>query len=385
MKINVNKFSVNFLFFLIIIYFSQGALYPTGHFVAKISLLFIFGISFSFLIKSILLNNNKSIVYYSLLALIILNTIGFLFESKFDGTNFEQFKFILIVLLPFFPFYYLSLKGYLKEEKIVFLFLLILPVVILSFYNSEKSIIQNYAWEVENVVNNKGYFFLALIPFVFLIKNKILSISSLLVIFFYIIQSSKRGAVVLALLALIVFIIYQFSMINRKKIIQSSLLSLIGLIFITKFAIDIYMSNEYLISRLQKIDDGGSGRDIIYKNLWSNWVDSNSLLNYLFGFGFVSTLIYSGTGNLAHNDWLELLTNFGLLGVLIYVIFFSSIFTFILQKDIDKKSRFTLICVFLIAFFQTFFSMFYTSATNLFLIILLAYLLGSYEYKKRIL
>ena len=230
-----------------------------------------------------------------------------------------------------------------------------------------------------------GYFFLALIPFVFLIKNKILSISSLFLIFFYIIQSSKRGAVFLAILALIVFIIYQITMINRKKIIQSVLLSLVGLMLFTKFSIDIYMSNEYLISRIQKIDDGGSGRDIIYKNLWSNWLDSDNLLNYLFGFGFVSTLIYSGTGNLAHNDWLELLTNFGLLGVLIYFIFFFSIFAFILRKDIDKQSRFTLICIFLLAFFQTFFSMFYTSASSLFLIILLAYVLGSYGYKKRML
>ena len=110
MKINLNNFSVNFLFFLIIIYFSQGALYPTGHFVAKISLLLIFVISLPFLIKSLLVKNNKNTIYYSLLALIVLNTIGYLYESNFDGTSFEQFKFILIALLPFFPFYYFSLK-----------------------------------------------------------------------------------------------------------------------------------------------------------------------------------------------------------------------------------------------------------------------------------
>lgn len=384
MKINLNNFSVNLLIFFILVYFSQGALYPTGHFIGKIALLFVFGISLPYLMKSLILRNNNNMVYFSLLALIILNTIGFLFESKFDVTTLSQFKFILITLLPFFPFYYFSLKGYLTKEKLIVLFLLLLPIIILGFYNNEKNMINSRLSEVENVVNNMGYFFTALIPFVFLIKNKILSISSLFLIFFFVIQSSKRGAVFLSALALIIFIIYQLSIVNRKKIIQSFLFSLIGMVFFIKFSIDMYLSNEYLISRIQKIDDGGSGRDIIYTNLWNNWLNSNNLFNYLLGFGFVSTVIYSGTGNLAHNDWLELLTNFGLLGVLIFIIFFFSFFVFILNKSLSKEDKFILICIFLISFLQTFFSMFYTSPTNVFLIILLAYILGNFQYKKRI-
>lgn len=383
MKINLNMLSGNFLIFSIGIYFCQDVLYPSGFILGKISALLIIVISSFYLYKVILLKNNKSFFCYSWLTLIILNTIGFLFESKFNGIHFSQYRNILISLLPFFPFYYFGLKGYLTEGKLLKLFVLMFPIAILSFYKSKSDILDSQISISDNFVTNAAYFFVALLPYVFLFgKRKVLAIISFLIIIFFIMQSAKRGALISAAIGAIIFIYYQFSIIDPKKRVQGYIFSFIAFILILKFSIDLYQSNEYLVGRMEKINEGGSGRDIIYSNLWNNWFESNHILNYLFGFGFVSTVLYSGTGHLAHNDWLELLTNFGLLGVLVYLFVFLSMFEMILVEGIKKNSKLMLICIFLMSIIQTVISMYYTSTTTIFSAILLGYICSQYIRSK---
>lgn len=379
MKVNLNKIFSNSLIFFIAIYFCQGVLYPAGFIIGKICVLIIILISSFYLFKVFLLKINKSFFCYSWLALIILNTLGFLFEGRFDGIYFSQYRNILISLLPFFPFYYFGLKGYLTEEKLLRLFILMLPISILSFYSSKNNIIESQISNTDNFVSNTAYLFVALLPYIFLFgKRKIIAILSLLIIIFFIIQSAKRGALITASIGAIIFIYYQFSIIDAKKRMQGYIFSFFALILILKFSIDLYQSNEYLVRRIEKIDEGGSGRNVIYYNLWNNWLQSNHILNYLFGFGFVSTILYSGTGNLAHNDWLELLTNFGLLGVLVYLLVFLSMIEMILVKGIKKNSKLILICIFLMSIIKTIISMYYTSTATIFSAILLGYICSQY-------
>lgn len=383
MKVNLNRISSNSLIFFILLYFCQGVLYPSGFILGKISALFIILISSFYLFKVFLLKKNKGFFCYSWLALIVLNIIGFLFESKFDGIYFSQIKNILISLLPFFPFYYFGIRGYLTEEKLLKLFILMLPVSILNFYSSRNDILENKISNSDNFVTNTAYLFVALLPYVFLFgKRRIISIISFLLLMFFIIQSAKRGALISALLGGVIFLYYQFSIIDARKRIQGYIFSFFAFILILKFSIDLYQSNEYLVGRMEEIDQGGSGRDIIYYNLWNNWIKSENIFNSLFGFGFASTIFYSGTGHLAHNDWLELLTNFGLLGFLVYLFVFLSMVEMILVRGIKKESKLILICIFLMSIIQTIVSMYYTSTTTIFSVILLGYICSQYYRSK---
>lgn len=82
-----------------------------------------------------------------------------------------------------------------------------------------------------------------------------------------------------------------------------------------------------------------SGRDRIYANIFNGWLDSDNFINLLFGYGFAGSRLLSGSGHFAHNDWLELLSNFGLLGVTIYIVLFYSASKFIRNNKwgSDKK------------------------------------------------
>lgn len=384
MIISLPKFSREFLFLLIATYFAQGSLYALESVIAKISLLLIIIISFFYLIKSLKLKSRKGVFYYALIAFLLLNFVGYLlqgvFGDGFSGIYFSQLKKIIVSLLVFFPFYYFSYKGYLSKEQLLRFFIIMMPIVIFSFYLTKSNILSERLSDDENVVNNSAYLFVSFIPYVFLwSKRKLFSIISLSLLLFFIIQSGKRGAVIIGIMSTIFFAYYQLTTLEPKKRLQGFIVSIIGVLLLISFSYEFYLSNEYLINRLSKIDEGGSGRDVIYSNLFNNWAESNNVFNYLLGFGFVSTVKYSGTNNLAHNDWLEVLTNFGLLGMFIYLtLFFASIF-FIFNPNVEREDKFIMVSIIIIWFLKTLFSMFYTSISTVFIIVLLGFLFGKYK------
>ena len=105
MTLNLNNFFCKILFFFIVVYFCQGALYASGSSVAKISLLIILLVSIFYLIKVFLIKSKKPIFIIAWSSLLIINIVGFLFEGVFSGIHYAQFRNILTAILPFFPFY----------------------------------------------------------------------------------------------------------------------------------------------------------------------------------------------------------------------------------------------------------------------------------------
>ena len=118
-----------------------------------------------------------------------------------------------------------------------------------------------------------------------------------------------------------------------------------------------------------------SGRDIIYSNIWNSWLDSN-FFHFLFGYGFAASIKISGIGLFAHNDWLEILSNFGLLGVIIFAVLFYQGFKLSLNKEWGRDKRILMAAIITSAFATTLFSMWYTSLETYLNAMLLAYLVG---------
>lgn len=385
MIIRSNSVLRNLLFIQVAIYFAQGALYSSGSMVSKIALLFVLLISVLYLIKSLVESRiKKDLFYYAWGALLLVNTLGFFLEGNFGGIYLAQYRNILTALLPFFPFYYFASRGNLTDKHLRYFSLIMLPIFIVSFFSSRNDLISQSVNNTENVVTNTAYLFVALIPYVFLWgKQKFIAIAGMLLLLFFIIQGAKRGALIVALMGCLVFVYYLLSSVEPKKRVQSFLVALVGIGLLSMYVYDFYISNEFLVNRMQKISDGGSGRDFIYLNLLNNWYESNSIINYLFGFGFVSTIKYSGSGLLAHNDWLELLTNFGLIGVSIYFLVFYAAVRFIYDSSVQKEYKLIMLAIVLIWFFQTLFSMYYTTSSTAFTSILLGYLFGSHQYNKK--
>lgn len=384
-KLIVNKYSliINLLLICLIVYFSQGPLLLIGSPIGQISLVVIIIVSLFFMLRVITLKSKQPPFVWVWFFLILLNVLGYLFTSNLEeSSNFSQIKTILIATLPFYPFYYLTRKSIIQRKHLIVLFLVMLAVSILQFYYNKQTILSMRLSDREDVVNNIGYYFVMLVPYVFLFKKKILSLLSLFIILIFVIQSAKRGALIVALVGTTIFIYHQLFLQKSTHFVRNFALSAIALISISLYLYNYFLNNDYLIARLDQIDEGGSGRSTIYSNLLSSWYRSDDIINFIFGYGFRSSVRYSGTGNLAHNDWLEMLINFGLLGFLTYFLIFVSLIYSIFSKGTKSQNKFVILSITLIWFSTSLFSMFYTTTISVFAIIVLAYLLGDNSSNK---
>jgi O-antigen ligase len=251
-----------------------------------------------------------------------------------------------------------------------------LPLTILQFYITGQNL--SIEEDRENVVNNIAFMFVALIPFVFLLKKyKLISVVLLGIILMYIIMGNKRGAIITAALGTIIFAYYQFQTIEKRNRLRGFLVILIFVILLGYFAYYTYLNNEYLMNRMALISEGNSsGRDIIYGTIFNAWWNSNSIWNILFGYGFAGSLKLTG-GSYAHNDWLELLSNFGLLGVSVYLYLFSATVKYIRNKKWESDKRILMLTITVMWFVTTIFSMWYSSIMVSTQAMLVAYLIGS--------
>src|SRR5690625_6707712 len=113
------------------------------------------------------------------------------------------------------------------------------------------------------MVNNIAYSLAYLIPFVFFFKKRRwLGIGFILLILYYIILGSKRGAFVTGSIGVLIFAYYSMRTIDLRYQIRSYLLTIIGIGIMGYYAFELFAANEYLIQRLESTG-GGAARNFI--------------------------------------------------------------------------------------------------------------------------
>lgn len=157
------------------------------------------------------------------------------------------------------------------------------------------------------------------VPYFTLLKSKTLKIIYSSALFFLIIVSVKRSL----LLGLVLFYaIYYFIdiYINKgirktKKIIWTVSIICVLLIGFSYFSQSTYYAQ--LDDRLSKLsEDGGSGRDEIYENVFKGVAESD-IIQLLFGHGYQS--VEKEFGILSHNDLLEIGYDFGIISLICWI------------------------------------------------------------------
>ena len=149
---------------------------------------------------------------------------------------------------------------------------------------------------------------------------------------------------------------------NKKNVFKISVF-IIAIVAVALWVKDLILSNNYLLSRYEQTLEGNtSGRDVIYSIMWNMWSGTDSIVNLLFGFGYNGTFLYSPIHKFAHNDWLEILVDFGLLGALFYAAIFISFARLYFRLD-RGYPRLVCIAIVSIWFMKTLYSMGFTDQT----------------------
>lgn len=372
------------------LYSLQGFLYPRGEINFLLQLiLIVWGIS---TIVPWGISNNKIIKScYLLLFMYIIYGGSYLIEPlgyrDYNGVLFSRYQYLqssLNSLLPIITFYVYTLRGYLNSKRIAVYSIYFLIIYIFVYYQKQQELIVAFSSESidrEEFTNNTAYNFLALIPLVFFMyKRPLLQYVYLSVITCFVIMGMKRGAILLMVLSLLFFIFENYrlniSKFNRWLVIIFTLFLVVGVYYGVSYMMD---NSYYFMHRWELTMEGdSSGRDIIYSGIWNGVINEPSLLLFLFGRGAYSTVIFSG--HLAHQDWLEVLCNNGIVGGIILAVFFFSIFIMAhTSREILPRFMYnSFMLVFYIAFLKTFFSM-SIQDMELCQTLLIGYLAASYE------
>lgn len=183
---------------------------------------------------------------------------------------------------------------------------------------------------------NAVYYVIMFLPTVILVKSK--AIQWALVVFMAVaaLLSNKRTVLVAVVAYFLAYELLSNKKQTPKKMIEKSILyvmACVGLYFIYPVVfgkLNITVFDELRISHI--VEDGGSNRTYIYGMLLGKQMNSG-ILHWLVGDGYNSVLFSQictdgplGIYVSAHNDYLEVLYDYGLCGLVLYIAFLTSLF-----------------------------------------------------------
>ncbi|MEI6520977.1 MAG: O-antigen ligase family protein [bacterium] len=214
---------------------------------------------------------------------------------------------------------------------------LTLPLIAYMFYK----IYQNQLILRSELINSI-YYLLLLVPIILVVKQNTIKIIGLIIIFIGIVVSLKRTGLIAFLLSILVYLIILF--LNSKKQLNKKNIKLSMLISLFIFAVGIYISYSYLsqylnldwISRMQALEtDGGSGRTLIWQTTLEMQSKSD-ILAWLLGHGYNTVITDSPLGVSAHNDFIEVLYDYGAIGLTFYLGFIIALIQYCIKMYKEK-------------------------------------------------
>lgn len=374
------------LLIIIPLYFLQGILYPTGSLLSQGLIASWFIIDIIFLLKYSI-KPYKDEVAGVIILFCLMNTLYWLFSEKTIGViaTITDLKNILVAFLTYFPFRHICKGNVINRNQFIIFLICLFVVFILSFYKNQYFLLEQASTDILGVTNNSAYKFVIMLPIIsFLLpKNKILYGLLYIISLYLVIQGAKRGAILCLILQTLLMLIYFFRT-SHKHFVRNIVFIAMFLTIVIIAVNYVYESNEYLQYRITDMmsgtDDSGDARIDQYSAITSA-VFNGPLLNFIFGYGFDQTL--SIAGNYAHNDWFELVANMGMLGVIIYLSFFSRLIWiyYKYRKKFDPEDKLMFFAALGIWLLRSMFSMSYLYMDTFLLIVVFAYIQSKIEFK----
>ena len=167
---------------------------------------------------------------------------------------------------------------------------------------------------------NSIYLVLSTFPFIFLVSNKKYRIALLVLPIIAFLVANKTTCLLAALASVGYYFFDDLRYSKSKwKIIVTAILTVWAVAYFSGDFIDF----ESILDDVNSdVDSGGNGRVDIIGNVWFHFIDKG-LINLLFGSGYFAVAM--DTHLSAHNDFLEILYDYGIVGLVLFLCFWFSL------------------------------------------------------------
>lgn len=298
------------------------------------------------------------------------------YDSEFYSVaTYSVFKNISVTLLTYFPFrFFFDSPRFERRYIECFSLLSFISLLILFFTTGQDSIVISGS---EEVTNNGAYYLASIVPLLGIFFNRKISSVFLAIVMVLVLLGAKRGAIVCVGIELLLYVYFLF----KKSNSHNNPLKILGILIILSIfvylIISTFNSNDYLQYRYNQTVSGDSSlRNEIYASALASFSEGNAF-ELLFGHGMCACI--SEIGMYAHQDWLELLVDNGIVGTFLYFIVFICLYNFYRsnRKVMTYEERFIYLSALFCFLLRSSFSMGYTSIESSFLIIALVYVQSS--------
>lgn len=169
-----------------------------------------------------------------------------------------------------------------------------------------------------------SYYTLYLLPLIYITCGKKINILFTLIVAVILITSIKRlGIAAMAAAMFVTCVVYNY--INPR--IKWG--AFIGALFVTAIIVGVFVfvgdsDENNLIERFESIqEDEGSGRTVVWAKA-IQLIENSDFDKFIVGHGFNRVVVDSQAGLSAHDDFLEIIYDYGLIGFILYVFAFLS-------------------------------------------------------------
>lgn len=275
----------------------------------------------------------------------------------------------MLALPSFVAFGYLGKKGVLTDRLVVVVIIVFTICGYLEFYHWADFF---NSYSPENEYNTIGInIFLFVIPLLLFIKKRLISVLAFFVCITYLLIGAKRGLILCAIVPSFLFITSLFK--GKKSLFHRAIIPIIivALIYLVSNLIESY---GIITERYNSTMEGNSsGRDVLYSTYYHTWKDSNPF-NMLFGFGTAATE-RSFIGLKAHSDWIEILYDYGIFGIILYFVYFINLIKLYVN---NRKSEYAniFLCIVWICGLKSIFSFVFFDSELLALAVSYGYVVG---------
>jgi O-antigen ligase len=184
-----------------------------------------------------------------------------------------------------------------------------------------------------------SYYALLLLPWVLLCSGKFTTLAGTSAITVVVLLSMKQTGLLALVLALITYIAtLQFCQRGRLKWVRATWWVILPISFFLLFSFLDNQMDGYASDRMStSYETGGSGRIDIYAEVTQCQIASNAI-NWFSGHGHGAVCRSIPSLNSAHNDWLEVLFDYGIIGLAIYsalhVVLISRVVRMVLGRSV---------------------------------------------------
>ena len=219
-----------------------------------------------------------------------------------------------------------------------YLAVLFLMVCIIVQYGNVYDLANQLSDESSHIA--VSYFPLFVLPILLLPSSRIVKFISIAITAIIIISAVKRGGLIAMGASLVVYvfvkqIVSKVSTTKKVMTISAMIILMCGALYYLGEVIE----ENNIIERIMNIkDDGGSDRDILWKDTYNN-IQNRDFGFRMMGNGFRSAQIESAFQLPAHNDVLEICYDFGIIGLGLYSIAFLSLCVYAFRL-LKRKSRY---------------------------------------------